>query len=174
MIWISKYLYLYFENIMSSPAFWKDLEKFLHLYKNRVQFPYIISASKQEVILLQFSPKQKLKLQASSIFLLANTIYCFCILCWCIKEGNSDKQLRIEHILFILIQFFMSACFMSIHFVVSFTPEVLPCNLNTIAFLEKKIQSKLGISFIIYFQNLTQPIIYRSSSNGLQIYFVLQ
>lgn len=139
---------------MSSLAFWKMLEKFVHLFRNRVQFPYIISASKQEVILLRLSPKQKLKLQASSIFLLINTIYCFCILCWSFKQGNSDNQLKAEHILLILIQFFISACFISMHFVISFTPEVMSSILNTMACLEKKVKGKQKFSGIICFQNL--------------------
>lgn len=162
---------------MSSPAFWKDLEQFIHLFNNRVQFPYIVSASKQEFILQRLSQKQKLKLKASSIFLLANTIYCFCIFCWCFKQGNFNKQLTVEQIFLILFEFFISACFISLHFIMSFTPEVLPPILNTMTFLEKKIQSRFGIWFIIYFQNVIQTylIIFRFPSNQQiqQLGFVL-
>lgn len=57
---------------MSSLAFYKVLEKFMLRFKNRVQFPYTYTLSKhvQEIRLLDLSRKQKLSLQASSLFLL--------------------------------------------------------------------------------------------------------
>lgn len=132
---------------MSSPRFFKVLVKFFLRLKNRVQFPYtyVLTKDRQEIVLLDHPRKDKLKLQASSIFLLLDAIYCFVCLCWCYKQ-RKDRQLRIEQILIILLQFFLSACFMTIHFVISFRPDVRPAILNAMVGLEKRIQSKMTTS----------------------------
>lgn len=128
---------------MSSPAFWKVLEKFFHLFKNRVQIPYTISTLQQEITALHLSRKDKLKLQASSMFLLIITIYWFVCLCWCFQQRNTDSQLSTEQILLLLMSFVISACFISVHLVMSFRTEVIPMILNTISILERRIRGKL-------------------------------
>lgn len=132
---------------MSTQEFWKVLQKFYLLFKNRVQFPYTFSLKTQEVIMLDLSRNQKLKLTSSSVFLLANTVYCFFILCYNLRK--TSKQLKIEQLLLISLQFFLSACFMAIHFVISFRCEVPVLVLNAMARLDRRIQCIICIYYTV-------------------------
>lgn len=133
---------------MSTPEFWKLLDKYFIRFKTRVQFPYSLSQVRQEVRLLHLSRRDKLKLQASSLFLLVHTLYCFSGLCWCFKQRNTERQLSSELILLILLQFFLSACFIAIHFVLSFLSDVPPAILNAMALLETRVKSKCTSNFL--------------------------
>lgn len=134
---------------MSTLAFWEVANKFFLLFKNRVQFPYTVAVHQQQVGLRHLSLAQKFRLKASSIFLLANTVYCFGCLCWCYTQRRAKQQLRIETILLTVLQLFLSSCFMTIHFVISFRPEVPLLILNTMARLETRVKGKR----LIYFNN---------------------
>lgn len=123
---------------MSSPIFWKVLDECFRRFK----IPYTVFILRQEVVMLDLSRKDKLKLQSSSIFLLVNTIYCFACLCWSFKQKEAESHFSIEQLLLILLSFTISGCFMSIHFVNSFRREVFPAVFNTVFPLEQRISSK--------------------------------
>lgn len=129
---------------MSTPGFWKVLEEFSLRFKSRLELPFSVSVLQQKIQIRQLSPKSKLKLKISFFILLTHTIYCFLALCWfwTRKSSISDELLGHLRIFLILAKFNAPACVLSMHFVISFRPQLFPAILNPMTRFQGMVASK--------------------------------
>lgn len=138
---------------MSTPEIWKVLEKLCLHFKAKSYFPYNIFVLRQEMEMLPISRKDELGMKASSLAVLTHTIYCFLCLFWYFiksNKGNSIEdalELSITEILSLLICMLLPSSFLAIHFALSFTPEIFPQIINTMARFENRVTCKYPIIF---------------------------
>lgn len=127
---------------MSTPKMWKVVEELILRYK----LPFVINVSRMEIRTVPLSAQSKFKLQMSFAILLTYTVYCFASLFywWIQKSGIQTDELELElvRIFITLIEFNCCAVVLSMHFVISFRPQVILGILNPIESLQKRIKSK--------------------------------
>lgn len=124
---------------MSTPGLWEVFEYFVLCYRNTTNLPWTVSGARQEMKLLAISPKTKFKLQLASIIVATHTLHCFLALFWCLARPSFLEGLSLTQIFGLLSGFFGPACLVAMHFIISFTPEIIPAILSPIPGLQERI-----------------------------------
>lgn len=128
---------------MSSTEMWLILEEFALRFNNRLGLPWMVSVHQQKIKMLPISLKTKMKLQTSLLCLFSHSIFCLFSLYWLWTGQSSIEDDKLELVKYFVLFGMLCLSFglLAVHFIISFSPEVIPTILNPIPHFQTKLKS---------------------------------